>query len=404
VFESLKSYISPGPKLYGLEIFDNTSELQYNLLELKRSKDELVLKSSRSFTDWDNMISLINKRIPICLVYNTKDVLHKIVENPNKQKGNVVVEKGYPNLDFDRFYYNYVQFGTNAYIALLAKDKLMGMLEKFEKSQCSVIGLSLGISSLIHIRPYLNEGRIETASKALHFSADHPDTASHINNNLKANKQQLYELNGLQIAVPNILGFATLVGQFHPLDIHTTNYGEHVLSLKKDFTYARAYHVLLWPIIGFLLALLLGNFLAFNSYYAAHNDLVLTANTGHTQKQRIVGLKERVSAKEKRMQTLLSNKNSRSTKFLDEISQRIPQTISLNTIVFQPLSKPIRKTKEIFVDKNEIVIAGETTDTKLFSQWITTLEGLPWVTQVETLHYGYLKKNHSDFQVKISIK
>ena len=400
----VKSHIFPGPKLYGLEVYDDASGLQYKLLEIKRSKNELTIRSSQHFLEWEPLIATLNKNIPICLVYNTKAVLHKIVPNPNGLTGDVLVEKAYPNLDFSRFYYNSVPFGTHSYIALLARKELDTFLNRFKQNQLPILSVSLGVSDVAHLRPHMRENHLETATKVLHFSEDSPNTLLQVENKTAAIRSNPYQLSGLEVTVLDAIAFATTLGQFQQSNAITVNYGEYHQTQKKEFSYARAYQVLLWPIIAFYILLLLGNSLAFTTYFRAHNTLALAQDTNRSQKNQLIALNERVNTKEKRVQTILSNKNSRSTQYLDEIALHLPTTIVLEQLIFQPLSKPVREAKEIHIDSDQLLVAGETEDAQQFSFWIGDLERLPWASQVETLHFGHLKKDRSDFQIKITIQ
>lgn len=404
MFTGIKSHIFPGPKLYGLEVFAETSRSQYKLLEIKRSKNELTIVSSRHFMDWDQLMAILNKKIPICLVYNTKAILHKIVPNPNNLKGDALLEKGYPNIDSSRFFYNQVQFGTHAYIALLAKNELQHLLERFQQHQFSILRLSLGVSAIVHLRPHIVENDIETASKIVYFSGESPDILVQVEHKTAAIRSKPYPLNGLEVAVGDSLAFGATLGQFQESNLVHINYGEYQHSQKKEFSYARAYQVMLWPLITFFIILLLGNTLAFTHYFKANDQLSLSKDTNSAQKDQLVALSERVSSKEKRVQTILSNKNSRSSHYLDEIALRLPENIALEQLIFQPLSKPVRETKEILIESDQLLVTGVTRDAEAFSLWINNLEALAWVVQVETRHYGYLKKERSDFQIKITIQ
>jgi len=142
--------------------------------------------------------------------------------------------------------------------------------------------------------------------------------------------------------------------------------------------------------------------LIFSYYYDKLEILNQDSSINSSNKERLVKLKETVSSKETRVETILGNKNTKSTLYLDEIANSVPNTMLLDAITYQPLLKPIQKNKLIEQNLNTILIEGESYNSDDFSNWTDTLEGFKWIKAVETQGYGYKTQKSSYFKTQKS--
>lgn len=399
MLNKLKSYFNIGTNLYGIEIFHEDNTPVYQLIHVQKVKQELEVVADKRFDNWEALEQSTDKKIPVCLTINSEEILDKIVSKLTAEDYKSLVEHSFPSLDFERFYFNVATFKNSNYLAIIEKNSVAELLEKFKSAGISILSFNVGLSSLSHLLPYLNEKNISTNTAELNFTKDTPSLIK--NSDGAANT--LYAINGLKIQHTSLVSFGSVLQQLGVSTVTHTNYENTATSLKKEFKYVRNFQVLLWPIIGFFLALLLINFFVFNHYYEQQQAIELEQSSNTTNKERLIQLKEDVARKEKRVEAILSNTNSKSTLYLDAIGQTLPNTISLERINYQPLTKPIQSTKEIEQNFKEILISGETGNSEDLSYWISILEKLDWVTQVETLTYSYKNSRSSFFSLKLSI-
>ena len=149
--------------------------------------------------------------------------------------------------------------------------------------------------------------------------------------------------------------------------------------------------------------LLLVNFFVFNSYFQKLEVLNQDSNLSISNTEKLKALKEDVLNKEIRVDAILNSKNSKSTYFLDKISNTIPKSVLLDNITYQPLLKPMRDLKPLEQDLNIILIKGETSSSNDFANWIDILERFNWITSVKTIDYSFKAKNSSYFTLKLAI-
>ena len=153
--------------------------------------------------------------------------------------------------------------------------------------------------------------------------------------------------------------------------------------------------------LAFFLALLLSNFLLFNHYYEKNTELETGLIHNQDQNGSLKALQKRILLKEKRLETILNSKNSKTSYYLDELGKSIPNSIYLSDIQYQPLSKPVRNDKEIELVKNHLQISGVTNDRIQFTVWSDNLEMQKWVNRVEIMDYEYLSKSSANFTIKV---
>ncbi|WP_394973678.1 hypothetical protein [uncultured Croceitalea sp.] len=399
MLKKLISYFDLGSSLYGLEIFSEQKEALFHLILLRKSKGELVIVDEWRFSEWIKLLEVLDKKIPICLTINSNGILEKLTQKKIQNDVRELVDQEFPGLDFNRFFYNVSEFKNLSYIAIAERKWVLELLEKFKIAGVSVLCFHLGSSVLSVLLPHLKEESIITNIKEISFSEG--EYGIKASSGRKTEMQ--YLINGLNISNKSLIGFGNVLQQFLSVSKVHTNYEEKESFLKKEFQFLRRFQMLIWPVIGFFLILLLGNFLVFNQYYEKKHNLELELNSNSFKKEKLLELKESVTTKEKHVDAIFSSKNSMSTLYLDDIGKTVPTTIILKSITYQPLAKPLQQGKSIEQEFNTIVISGETINDDDFSNWITTLERLTWVVQVKTLGFGHENAKSAFFELKVSI-
>tara|TARA_R110000737_G_scaffold96089_1_gene130141 strand:- start:322 stop:711 length:390 start_codon:yes stop_codon:yes gene_type:complete len=123
----------------------------------------------------------------------------------------------------------------------------------------------------------------------------------------------------------------------------------------------------------------------------------------NSQKENLVLLENVVKKKQERIETISIISNSKTTYYMDQLAQTIPETILLNNINYQPLLKSIQDNKPILLERQVILVSGISKDINEFSKWIEQLEGQNWIVSTETLDYDFVSDTTSDFLIEIKI-
>mgnify|MGYP001792872378 FL=1 len=120
---------------------------------------------------------------------------------------------------------------------------------------------------------------------------------------------------------------------------------------------------------------------------------------GHSIQQ----LKARILEKEERLQVLDHSKNARVSLYLDEIGQKLPHSILLSRIEYQPLVTPVTANKSINTKKEIISISVVSEDKQEFTTWTDHFERQEWIERVEIVTYEYLSNASVTFTINIAL-
>jgi Tfp pilus assembly protein PilN len=172
-------------------------------------------------------------------------------------------------------------------------------------------------------------------------------------------------------------------------------------KLKWDFKNSRIFSRVVKYALIFFIALLLCNFLVYNHYHGDVGSLNEVLAATSSQKDQLTLLEESVIRKKERVETLSASSNSKATYYLDLFAQKIPKSILLNEIKYQPLAKPVREEKPIILEEEVLLVSGISKNADAFSFWIEDLEKQDWVNSVETLDYNFVSRTTSDFLIEI---
>lgn len=396
------TYIKQGYSFYSLEIYEFQGVLSYQLLEVKRKKEALFISKEITFSSLGQLSSEIKKDIPVFLVINTNEVITKIGNTLNMQHSEAIAQTAFPSLDLDTFCYE-IMLSKNTYMAsILKKEKLNNYVQSLSELKINLMNISLGISNIRSILDYFTTNTIHLNNLSIVI---HEHVISSINPLSTALEQQVvhYDLNNLVVSNKSLLGFASILNGISNQIESSSNFENIRIELKSEFQYKRYFNLLLKTGLAFILGLLFINFFVFHQYYQEVSTLQLDASLNDAHKNRLSYLKNIVKSKEERVANILSAANSKTSFYLDQIAQKLPHTILLNEIQFQPLLKPVRESKPIEIATNTVLISGDVSNGEVFSYWIESLEKFPWAKKVETLAYGYGTINRANFSIKITL-
>lgn len=403
MLQKITSYLNTGFDFYGIEIFDEEEKTHFQVAHLHHANNELLILKEFLILTWDELSNTLSKNTPVCLSYNGKNVLDKLITKTADLGSENLIEASFPNLDVSRFYFNLAPIENSTYISIVEKKTINTLIQRFSDAQLPVINLNIGLSALSSSKPYLVEKTLITSTKKINFS-NNLENIPTISKHPFSNKSRIiYTINGLEVKQDSLIGFSSVLNHLISPETIKTNYEDLKIKLRDEAKYSRRFQVLLWPIITGFLILLLANFFIFNFYFQKVEILNQDSNLISSNKEKLIDLKKVVAAKQLRVETILGNKNSKTTLILDNLASSVPNTILLDNIVYQPLLKPIRDSRSIELGYDTLTITGESSNTEGFSNWIDTIEDFEWVVLVETLDYGFKTTNRSYFTLKLTI-
>lgn len=392
----LRTYLKEGFTYSGLEITESEKRERYFLLELKKSKGELVITNKKELTSLEELPKSIQKKYPIFLCINTKNILTKKVAAVNGTDANSIVNQAFPNIDLNNFYYEIIQQTSGPIVTLSRKESVDTILKKLQELKIKISRFSLGVSPLENVAPYLEENEILLSNLQVQLS----DKVITNITPVESENKQLYTVNGLELSSSYLLPFSAILGNLNN-SLSSTNFEAVTDNLKWEFKNFRIFNQVMKIALAFFIALLLGNFFVYNAYHEDVGQLNAAMEATSSKKDELTFLDASVKRKQERVETLSNSSNSKATYYLDLFAQNIPNSILLSEIKYQPLAKPVRENKPILLEDGVLLVSGISKDVNDFSFWIEELEKYEWVTSAETLDYDYAGKTTSNFLIEI---
>ncbi len=400
MIQAIQQYFNLGTRFYGLEVCHLGDAKHFFLLKIKKRKGELLIEEHQHFEDIQGVINAVETSIPVFLTVNTKGVLTKVARD-SSQTGRALANTLFPNMDDESLYFESYSIQDQNVISIVRKNEVGEYLDTLKKAKISIFSISLGLSGLGKVVPYIQDEAVFTHSHTIKMDEATSNLA------LLKNEESIstsYSINGLSVLSEYILGFGTILKGLFGVREADTNLFESISKEKSAYKNKRSFKLTLQLGIGILLSILLTNFVFFSFYHEKVQGLREEAILNESGILRLKQLKEKVSSKELRLEKALSASNSKVSYYLDELALRVPSSILLEEISYQPLDKPIRPSKSIEYSYNLIIVSGMTSDNVGFTNWISELQRLDWIENVETMEYDFQNPTTSFFRLKIKIK
>lgn len=397
----LKTYFTKGKVFYGLEIYQSGEGRIFQLVEISQKKGELIITDSHVLEDMAQVQAHAKIASPVHIVLHTDDVITKHIRPDSMVKGSAPIEHLFPGLDLNSFYYEIFQV-KNTYVVSICKQQIVStILKTCKEFQLNPVGVSLGTSPLAHVLDFLEESIVQINTEKVNLGHSEEQDISMVKTD--GVPKILYNLNGLQIPGHDLLGFAGILGFLTNDTKNNSNFIGLTQKLTKDFGDKRTFSLLLRICIGFILGILLVNFLVFNHYYGITEQIRTSLALDSENKKNLTLIRDRVAEKEKKVDAIVSVSNSKASFYLDRFAATVPESILLTEIQYQPLERPMQPSKPIQLEERTLLVLGSSANSADFSFWITTLESLEWIAKVETMDYDYKNKNSSEFKIQISV-
>lgn len=393
---SLKNILL-GKKYIGIEHFSLDNEELISLLLVENKKNELVILEKNKQNYSDVFIEKLNTKLPFYLIINTNNVIQKEILDTDisDQK---IIHKTFPNVAWDEFYYEIWRLKTKTMVAISRKSYVDELVLKYEKKGISVVGISLGVCSINEIAPFSVKKEFGTNTQSISLLEEN-QTISSFNSSLAIE----YDINGIGIRNSHLLAFS---GVLRLLTTAKTsgNIIDHNHKRYDDFNQKSFFRKGIQAMVGFLLLLLLINFLFFNNYYKKSLDANEKLQLNYSSQEKVSSLKTRVNQKEKQLNTISNVNGEISSLMINNITKGVPNTILLSELVLNPLEKKIKNEEEIIFMEKSIIISGSTLKNEDFTKWIEKIEQLKFVKEVVINHFGKNENLETVFLIKVIVK
>ncbi len=397
MLELLSSYRPFKKRIFALEHSKQDQGATILGLELVQKKDELDIEQTFAVNQPSELDELVKTSIPLSLVITDDQILSKKVANTGTDTE--VLREAFPNLNLNDFYYEILRTSTTSFISVCRKQYVENLISTYQKASLKIASVYLGSLKMNALSQYANDDKLYSNNSDVSFVNNEINT---ISKNSSHTTEQ-YNIDGLNLSSEHMLPLAVALDEVLNTETISGNVTSRNVELYKDFKEASFFKNALQIGVGFLLITLLINFFVFNTKYKKLQGLQDELQVYTTQQKQIESKQSEVNIKDALVQSILATGFSKSSYYVDQIIQKLPETAVLSSFVYQPLGKPIRKDKNIDLKSNMISVTGTSSDKEQFTSWLRTVEKLPFVDTVTIIQYGEDKKNNSDFEIMLTI-
>ena len=399
MLQDVLKYITKGNACFGVEVNMQNGDYKYTVIGVEKSKKSLNLTYQKAEVEVKDLAKTIGKAKPVFVVINTSDVITKQIKSVSKDD-NVLLNEAFPNLSIEAFYYEILKQEETIFISICRKYIVDNLIKKLSDENIFVIDFSLGTLIVSNTLKF-----IKTNSELIVSNAK----VSLKNEQIGAIEKELldnpvsYDINGLQVSSAYVLGFSGALSLVLENNILSNNYQQEQLELHEEFRNQRILKLGVSFSIGIVFIGLLVNFLFFNHYFSEVNELKDISQFMMSSNDKVSELSAKVMKSKKMILDVQHTADSKASFYIDAIVHRLPSTINLKELNYQPLDKRIEAKKPIVNNRGEIVISGNSIDSIDYSAWLSELEALEWVHKVDILSYESITQNKSGFSIKIKI-
>jgi hypothetical protein len=393
------SYLKFGNRFTGVEQTQVNGSIIYYGIVLKKHRKVLDIENRFEATNMETLASQIPKNKAISIVINDDSVITKKI-SAKENSTQKLVHLAFPNIKFEDFYYDVLSQNNNHFISIIRKTNLDQLLLSFSSNGIKIVHVTLGCLISPTIAEFIDDNTIFLSNCSVNKVA----TALHDIQKSEDFKDLEYNVNGLEIKSKELLSFSAALNLILKNNLLDSSYNKLKEQLVKNYHETIYTNVFPKLSFGLLFIILLINFLFFNHYYNAVNTLRETTGVLETSKSSVIQLKEKVLKTEQLVEDVLKSASSKSSFYADAIINDLPESILLTELNYQPLTKRIKEDKPIELKENLIIISGDSKDSNGFSQWISNLETIDWISSVEILNYDETDNSFADFSIELLIK
>ncbi len=394
----IRQLLTYGTKFCAVEhTVDSNSAETFYVLQLNKSRKELAVNNKEQFFSKPKLFRCLKAQKHLFLIVNNQQVLLKKIDAVVNEDS--VVKTAFPNIKISDFYYEISQNEKQNFVTVCRKTYIDNLITEYQTKGIAVIGFSLQNLAITSLVPFFNQSQIITSNSLVSIS----DKMIY-----DIKKSELaateYKINDLKISSNYVLVLSGILSYFYNNTRNASNFENVEKELKKHYKNYRFHAVGIKSALGVVFFVLLINFLFFSNAHSKMTTLNREVLINTSSKNTLLQLQNRVYQKIRLTKNINALSSSKTTWYLNELAKSVPVKLQLSVIDFQPVSKSIKKEKEIIVKENTILVKGISKNNNSFSNWTAELGQKDWIEKVVIISHGKGNSKTSTFEFSIKIK
>lgn len=387
-----------GKQYIGIEHFTMDNEEKVSMLLVENKKEGLIISQKDRVSYIDKIADKWDKKLPFFLIINTSQVIQKEVVSI-EVSDEKLLHKAFPNTNWNDFYFEIWRFKTKSVIAISRKIYLNQLLSHYKNQKITVAGISLGVCSVGEIIGYTDQNQLSTNHQTISKNEENNVISSGLE------KESIsYTINELQIENRQLLAFSGILRLITNVTANTGSIIAYSEELQDNYNQRSFFSKVMKIGIGLVLVILVFNFLFFTHYYKLAQETSETLLVNKSSLEDVNKIKQRIIVKEEKFKSSAGNNSSQSSLLINEIANKVPSTILLAELIYNPLEKKIKPDENIIVTENSMTVKGTTLSNNDLTQWIETIEKIKGIKEIVITHFGKNEANETEFSIKITLK
>jgi hypothetical protein len=392
-----------GQSAIGVELIYNAKD-SYTLIAIELNANKAGIEISRRFTDitFEELVKENTKNLPLYISIGGKGIIHKKVKTNEHTKEQELLNQVLPNASLKDFYIQQSIISIHeCWVSIIRKEVLDVLLQKIKSLNLFSIQLYLGPFILENVIPLLSAVSLITTTHELIVENDHIIQLDSLGAVASGDE---YNIEGEIVNSHELIAFSSGLSHFIPSTKLIGINCEELEHTKQEFLHKNKFLVVGFSLLVFFFTVTIINMLVGNSLQTTNNELQYQINSKKQYVDELRILNEELIIKEGFIQNSGVTKASKISFYADQIALSVPNTIQLNQLFINPLSKKISKAEDINFNYHVIKISGTVDRSIELNNWIKYLQGYEWTNEVNII--SFIQDNLStpgEFEISILI-
>ena len=398
-----KNKLIKGQSAIGVELIYNTKD-SYTIIAVELTSTKEGIEVSRRFTDitLEELAKENTKKLPVYISIGGKGVIHKKVKTNEHTSEKELLNQVLPNASLKEFYIQQINLSPHeSWASIIRKDVLTPLVSIIEKLKLFGIQIYLGPFILENCIPLIANSSLITTTHELIIDNNNIIQLDSLGNVASGDE---YDIEGEIINSHELIAFSSALSHFIPLQQLIPISCEQIVSLKEEYLNKNKYTTVGFALIVFFFIITITNMLISNSLESTNNELQYQINSKKQYVDELEVLSEELAIKEQFIQNSGVTKASKISYYADQIALSVPNTIRLDELFINPLTKRISKAEDIHFKYNSIKVIGTVDRSIQLNNWIKELKAYEWTNEINIISFIQEDlKTPGEFEISIII-
>ncbi len=376
-----------GQSVIGIELIYNTKD-SYTLIAVELVATKEGVEISKRFTDitFEDLAKQNTKKLPVYIAVGGKGVIHKKVkinEHTNQQE---LLNQVLPNASLIEFYLQQSNISVSeSWVSIIRKDVLDPTIKKIEHLNLFGVQIYLGPFVLENTIPLIDNGH--SLFTTTHELIIENNSIIQLDGLGSVAGGDEYKIEDETVNSHELIAFGTALSHFIPASKLIPINCNTVKNIEQEYLYKNKYVAVGFGLIVFFFILTISNMLISNSLESTSNELQYQIDSKKKYVEELEALKIELANKEQFIQNSGVTKASKISFYADQIALTVPNSIQLNQLFINPLTKRISKAEDIHFNYEQIKINGTVSRSITLNSWIKELKQYAWIKDINIISF-----------------